>query len=222
MAKACARLCELRPAHIGSCLPVGTRGNSSLLVPRYVSVRNLFLELEPPIGIHTDDLRITRGTRPCNTRAGCTDSTGKWHRWHGWHWRRWDYPATRSTNRSTPYGLASPHPATVRNICERPYPRPRRLCLRGLQNVLRTWTCARTMSAPTSTAKAAPSVPCCSTTVVSRPSQGLRGPVRVHLRPAVTRPASTAGTAIRAGGGQPSSPSHQSNALAGRLTICCP
>jgi hypothetical protein len=76
MAKACARLCELRPAHIALYLPVGTRGSSSQLVPLYVSVRNLFLELEPPIGIHTDDPRITSDTLPGRTRTGCTNSTG--------------------------------------------------------------------------------------------------------------------------------------------------
>ena len=48
----------------------------------------------------TGQRRITRGTRlrGCG-RAACTDNTGNGT---GWHSRRWDSPATRSTNRSTP------------------------------------------------------------------------------------------------------------------------
>ena len=93
----------------------------------------------------------------------------------------------RCSRRSAPGGRAR----TCRSACcgtgccSRPptsaAPAPRRSA--GCTS--RTWTCARTTSTPASTARAAPSAPCCSMTAATSRCSALPRPVRVHLGPAV-------------------------------------
>ena len=106
----CARLISVRTS------PSVPRGSSSRLVPRYVSVRDLFLELEPPIGSTpmTYALRETRSL-PAHALAA---------------------PIARVMARMAlaalglsgdpvhARGRTSPHPATVRNVADDMDPRP--------------------------------------------------------------------------------------------------